>query len=129
MIKHTKKCVIYTRVSKGSQTAENQLPDLRRAAGLFGWAITGELRDDGISGTKGRDQRPAFDQLFQMVQRREIDVVSAWSIDRLGRSLQHLTAFMGEIQAAGVDLYIHQQAINTATPAGRMVFGIFSALG
>jgi DNA invertase Pin-like site-specific DNA recombinase len=95
----------------------------------MGWEIAAELVDDGISGAKGRAERPAFERLHQMIQRREIDVVMAWSIDRLGRSTSHLASFMNEIQAVGVDLYIHKQAINTATPSGRMVFGIFSALG
>lgn len=123
------RAVIYARVSTANQTTANQLLELRGAANRMGWRVTAELTDDGISGAKGRDQRTAFDQLFRMVQRKEVDVVMAWSIDRLGRSIQHLVSFMGEVQAAGVDLYIHQQAINTATPAGRMVFGIFSALG
>ena len=124
-----KKAVIYARVSTNHQNASNQLMELRQTADRFGWRVVAELVDDGISGTKGRDQRPAFDRLFQMVQRREIDVVMAWSIDRLGRSIQHLVSLMTDIQSAGVDLFIHQQAINTATPAGRMTFGIFSALG
>ena len=124
-----KKAAIYARVSTGHQTVDNQLLELRQAAERFGWQIVAELTDEGISGAKGRSDRPAFNRLFQMVQRREIDVVMAWSIDRLGRSIQHLVSFMTEIQAVGVDLYVHQQAINTATAAGRMVFGIFSALG
>ena len=84
--------------------------------------------DDGISGAKGRSDRPAFDRLFQMVQRKEIDVVMAWDVSRLGRSIQDLVSFMNEVQSAGVDLFIHQQSINTATSSGRMIFGIFSAL-
>ncbi len=88
-----------------------------------------ELADEGISGTKSRHERPAFNRLHQAIQRREVDIVCAWSIDRLGRSIQHLTGLMAELQAAHIDLYVHQQAINTATPAGRMVFGIFTALG
>lgn len=123
------RAVIYARVSTPQQTVANQLLELRQAADRMSWTVVSELTDDGISGAKGRDQRPAFDRLFQMVQRKEADVVMAWSIDRLGRSIQHLTSFMTEVQSIGIDLYIHQQAINTATPAGRMVFGIFSALG
>lgn len=124
----TRRAVIYARVSTNHQNASNQLLELRQSADRFGWRVIAELVDDGISGAKGRDQRPALDRLFQMIQRKEIDVVMAWSIDRLGRSIQHLVSFMTEVQSAGVDLYIHQQAINTATPAGRMVFGIFSSL-
>ena len=123
------KAVIYARVSTSQQTVENQLIELRAAARRMGWHIVEEICDSGISGSKGRNQRPGFDKLFQMVQRKQVDVVMSWSIDRLGRSLQDLVGFMKEVQGAGVDLYIHQQAINTATPAGRMVFGIFSALG
>jgi DNA invertase Pin-like site-specific DNA recombinase len=125
----TKKAVIYARVSTTHQNVSNQIIELRQTAKRFSWTICNELIDDGISGAKGRRDRPAFDRLFQMIQRRECDVVMAWSIDRLGRSIADLTSFMGEVQATGVDLYIEKQAINTATPSGRMIFGIFAALG
>ena len=61
--------------------------------------------------------------------RREFDIVLAWSVDRLGRSLQHLLTFLGELHAVGVDLYLHQQAVDTTTPAGRALFqmmGVFA---
>ena len=106
----------------------NQLLDLRQTAERFGWQVVSELVDDGISGAKGRGDRAAFDRLFHMIQRRECQVVMAWDVSRLGRSIQDLVGFMKEVQSAGIDLYIHQQAINTATASGRMVFGIFSAL-
>lgn len=124
-----KKAAIYARVSTTQQHVSNQLLELRQTAERFGWRVMAELVDDGVSGAKSRSDRPGFDRLFRMVQRHEIDVVMAWDVSRLGRSIQDLVAFMKEVQSAGVDLYIHQQAINTATPAGRMVFGIFSALG
>ncbi len=107
---------------------ENQLLELRAAAQRMGCRIVAELIDEGISGAKGRDERPSFNRLHQMIQRKEVDVVLAWSICRLGRSTTDLSVFLAEVQAAGIDLYIHQQSINTATPAGRMIFGIFSAL-
>lgn len=125
----TIRAAIYARVSTSHQNVSNQLLELREAARRMGWEITVELSDNGISGAKGRNQRPAFDRLLRMVQRREVDVVMAWSIDRLGRSIQHLVSFMADIQGAGLDLYIHKQAINTSTPTGRMFFGILSALG
>jgi DNA invertase Pin-like site-specific DNA recombinase len=124
-----KTAVIYGRVSTANQTVENQLIELRAAAKRMNWIVAREIADNGVSGAKGRTDRPGFDELFRMIQRRQIDVVMSWSIDRLGRSIQDLVAFMKDVQSANVDLYIHQQAINTATPAGRMVFGIFSALG
>lgn len=123
------RAVIYARVSTTHQNVDNQLLELRQTAKRFGWSIVFELVDDGVSGSKSRRDRPAFDRLFQIVQRHECDVVMAWDVSRLGRSIQDLVGFMKEVQSAGVDLYIHQQSINTATPAGRMVFGIFSALG
>ena len=78
--------------------------------------------DAGISGTKGREQRPGYDRLCRGIARREFDQVSAWSVDRLGRSLQELVAFLGELHAKGVDLYLHQQGIDTGTPAGKAMF-------
>ena len=124
-----KRAAIYARVSTTHQNVDNQLLELRETAKRFGWIITHEIVDDGISGAKGRDRRPGFDKLFRMIQKKEIDVVMAWSIDRLGRSIVDLTSFMGEIQSTGVDLYIEKQAINTQSASGRMIFGIFAALG
>jgi DNA invertase Pin-like site-specific DNA recombinase len=56
------------------------------------------------------------------VVRHQFDVVAAWSVDRLGRSLQDLVAFLGELQGAGVDLYLDRQGIDTSTPAGKALF-------
>ena len=73
--------------------------------------------------------RPAFDALHKAAVRREIDVVMAWSVDRLGRSLQDLVAFLSEIHAVGVDLFLHQQGLDTTTPAGKALFqmmGVFA---
>jgi len=120
---------IYARVSTSSQTVDNQIAELREVAARNGWYVITEFADKAISGAKGRDQRPAFDELIRRATRREFDIVLVWAIDWLGRSIQHLVGFMNEIQALGIDLYSHQQALNTATPAGRMVFSVFSALG
>jgi DNA invertase Pin-like site-specific DNA recombinase len=125
----SKKVAIYARVSTSSQTVENQFQELREVAKRNGWQIVAELSDSGISGAKGRDQRPAFDQLLKRATRREFDLIMVWAIDRLGRSIQHLVGFMNDILAMDVDLYVHQQAIDTTTPSGRMIFSIFSALG
>ena len=90
-----------------------------------------EFVDAGVSGAKGRDKRPAFDRLCKAVTRRKIDVVAAWSLDRLGRSLQDLVGFLGELNGAGCDLYLERQAVDTTTPAGRALFqmlGVFAEL-
>jgi DNA invertase Pin-like site-specific DNA recombinase len=109
---------IYTRVSTGAQTTENQLRELRAVAERLGHQVVAEYADNGISGAKGRDQRPGLNSLLEGVTRRDFDKVMAWSVDRLGRSLPHLLAFMGELKAKGVDLYLHQQSLDTSTPAG-----------
>ncbi|MGZ9083695.1 MAG: recombinase family protein [Rhodoplanes sp.] len=123
------RAAVYLRVSTDDQTTYNQYQALWAAAARAGWTITATFEDQGISGTKGRDQRPGFDQLHRAITRREVDVVMAWSVDRLGRSLQDLVAFLGELRAVGCDLYLHQQGVDTTTPAGRALFqmlGVFA---
>ena len=120
--------VIYSRVSTSKQTTENQHLELRKVAERNNWIIVQELNDNGISGSKGRKDRPAFDHLHKMIARREVDLVMVWSIDRLGRSITDLVALMGEMEAKGVDFYSHIQAIDSRTPAGKLSFAIFSAI-
>jgi DNA invertase Pin-like site-specific DNA recombinase len=124
-----KQVAICARVSTSSQTVENQFQELREVAKRTGWTIVAELADAGISGSKGRGQRPAFDQQLKRATRREFDLIMVWTIDRLGRSIQHLVGSLNDILAMDVDLYVHQQAIDTTTPSGRMIFSIFSAVG
>lgn len=123
-----KRVALYCRVSTAEQTTENQERELRSVAGRAGWLITAVFTDAGISGARGRDKRPGFDQLMKAATRREIDMVAAWSVDRLGRSLQDLVGFLSEIHGAGVDLYLHQQAIDTSTPAGKAMFQMMAPL-
>lgn len=124
-----KRVAIHACVSTSIQTVENQFQELREVAQRNEWQIDAELSDSGISGAKSRDQRPAFDSLLKRATRREFDLIMVWAIDRFGRSIQHLVGFMNDIQAMDVDLYVHQQAIDTTTPSGRMIFSIFSAPG
>ena len=119
-----KRVAVYARVSTDGQTTENQLRELRAAVERNGWAIVGEYVDHGISGAKGRRDRPQFDALLRGVTRKEFDVVAAWSVDRLGRSLQDLVGFLVDLQAKGVHLYLHQQALDTSTPSGKAMFGM-----
>ena len=124
-----KRVAIYTRVSTDGQSVENQRRELLAVAERRGWEAVNEFTDHGISGAGGRDKRPAFDKMLKGATRREFDMIAAWSVDRLGRSLQHLVAFLGEVQAAGVGLYLHQQALDTSTPSGRAMFqmcGVFA---
>ncbi|TDJ62803.1 MAG: recombinase family protein, partial [Proteobacteria bacterium] len=109
-----KRVAIYARVSTNGQTVTNQLRELRQVAKHQSWKVVAEFIDRGVSGAKGRAQRPQFDKLCQAATRREIDLIMSWSVDRLGRSLQHLVTFLGEIHAKGVDLYLHQQGVDTS---------------
>lgn len=123
------RAAIYARVSTDHQTTENQLNELRAVAQRMGWEVVAEYVDHGVSGAKGRDQRPQFDAMLTAVTRREVDVIVAWSVDRLGRSLQHLVSFLDEIHGKRVDLYLHQPGIDTTTPAGKALFqmcGVFA---
>ncbi len=119
-----KNVALYARVSTDGQSTENQLRELRAAIARHGWNIVAEYVDHGISGAKGRKDRPRFDALLHAVARREFDMVAVWSVDRLGRSLQDLVSFLGDLQSKKVDLYLHQQALDTSTPSGKAMFGM-----
>lgn len=127
----TKRIALYTRVSTndGKQTTENQLRDLHLMAERMGWEIVAHFTDEGISGARGRDKRPGLDAMLKAITRREFDMVAAWSVCRLGRSLQHLVGLLGDLDARGVDLYLHVQALDTSTPSGKAMFqmlGVFA---
>jgi DNA invertase Pin-like site-specific DNA recombinase len=121
------KVAVYARVSTDDQTPANQIDALREVGRRLNWDIVEVFLDQGISGAKGR--RPGLDRLLKGVNRREFDLVAVWSVDRLGRSLSDLLALLGEFNAKGVGLYLHQQGLDTTTPAGRTMFqvlGIFA---
>lgn len=121
---HPLRAAIYARVSTDRQSTENQLRELRQAAQRLGWSVVGEFVDSGISGAKGRKDRPQLDAMLKGVSRKDFDVVASWSVDRLGRSLIDLVSMLQELHSTGVDLYLHQQGINTTTPAGKALFGM-----
>lgn len=121
-----KRVAVYLRVSTTTQTTENQKRELEAIAAKSGWNIVAFYEDFGISGAKGKQHRPSFKKLMDDATRRKFDVIAAWSIDRLGRSLQDLVVFLNEINALGIDLYLHQQAIDTSTPAGKLIFHVCS---
>jgi DNA invertase Pin-like site-specific DNA recombinase len=120
---------LYLRVSTDDQTVENQRQALTEACERRGWRVAAEYIDAGISGAKGRGDRPGFDRLHKAIVRGKFDVVAAWSVDRLGRSLQDLVTFLGELHGAGCDLYLDRQGVDTSTPAGKAMFqmlGVFA---
>ena len=101
--------VIYGRVSSNDQTTDNQTTKLNEIVEQNKWTLVDTYLDQGISGSKGRDQRPEFDRLCKDMVRRRFNRVLVWDVSRLGRSLQHLIEFLGDVQSVGCDLYIHQQ--------------------
>ncbi len=119
-----KRARIFARVSTVGQTTENQLRELRLVAERNGWEIVREFIDQGISGEKGKESRPQFNALHVAIARKDCDLVMAWSVDRLGRSLKDLVEFLGQVHAKGIGLYLHQQGLDTSTPAGKMLFGM-----
>jgi DNA invertase Pin-like site-specific DNA recombinase len=123
------KAALYLRVSTTDQTTDNQERELRAAAARLGHEIMEIYKDFGISGAKGRDKRPAFDRLHKDATRKKFDVVMAWSVDRLGRSLQDLMHFLAHLHAKQIGLYLHQQGLDTTTPSGKAMFqmcGVFA---
>lgn len=109
---------IYTRVSTGSQTTENQRLALDTMAAQRGWTVTGRYEDAGISGAKTK--RPALDALLADARHGKFDAVLSWSLDRMGRSLAHLIDLVAELEAAGVHVAFHQHSIDTTGPSGRL---------
>ena len=124
-----KKVCLYCRVSTAHQTSENQLRELRAVAERMGYEIVSEFIDKGISGAKSRKDRPALAEMMKLATQRKFEMVMCWSIDRLGRSLQHLVEILNELQSMKIDLFFMQQGMDTTTPSGRMIFSVFGAIG
>jgi DNA invertase Pin-like site-specific DNA recombinase len=122
-----KRAALYVRVSTDHQSVENQVRELEEVAERRGWTLVEVYRDAGISGAKGRAQRPGLDAMLKDASRRKFDVVMAWAIDRLGRSLIDLLGTIEHLQEVGVDLYLDQQRIDTTTPTGKLLFQITGA--
>jgi DNA invertase Pin-like site-specific DNA recombinase len=124
-----KRVAIYIRVSTDKQSTDNQRRELEAVAERSGWQIVKVYEDAGISGSKGRNKRPGLDAMLKAVNAREFDMVAAWSVDRLGRSLTDLLAILQGLHDKGVDLFLHQQGLDTSTTAGKAMFqmlGVFA---
>jgi DNA invertase Pin-like site-specific DNA recombinase len=127
MTKTVNRAAIYARVSTDSQTVENQIRELRQIAERRGWEVVEVYTDAGISGAKGRAQRPGLDRMLKDASRRKFDIVMSWAIDRFGRSLIDLLGTIQHLEAVGVDLFLDQQSIDTTTPMGKLVFQVTGA--
>ncbi len=121
-----KRVAFYLRVSTGSQTVENQRQELARAAEQRAWTVVELYSDNGISGKHGREKRPAFDRMCRDAVGGKFDIVAAWSVDRLGRSVLHLAQFVEDLRAAGIGLFLLKQGLDSETPTGRAMLGMCS---
>ena len=127
--KKMKRAALYLRVSKQEQTIENQRIELERVAKAKGWKVIATFKDEGVSGAFGREVRAQYDLMLKQGVQAKFDVVLAWDVSRLSRSLVDLVTTLDELHACGIDLYLHQQAIDTTTPAGKAMFqmcGVFA---
>jgi DNA invertase Pin-like site-specific DNA recombinase len=122
-----RRAALYVRVSTDRQTIENQELQLRQVAERRGWQVVEIYNDAGISGAKGRKDRPGLDRMLNDASRGKFDIVMAWAIDRVGRSLIDLLGTIQHLEACGVDLYLDQQNIDTTTPMGKLIFQITGA--
>jgi len=113
---------VYARVSTSGkgQTVDNQLSELREYVSRRGWTIANEYVDVGESGRK--KSRPAFDSMLADAKRRKLDVVCAWSFDRLGRSLYNLVELGRTLDELDVQLLTMRESVDTTTTAGRFFF-------
>lgn len=123
--------LLYTRVSTSRQTAANQIQVLTDVGKRLGWNIVGVITDTAVSGSKGREQRPGFNELMTAITRGECDLVAAWDASRLSRSIKHLVEFLEHLKHRNCGLYLHQSGIDTTTPSGQALIhmlGVFSQL-
>src|SRR5262249_41868766 len=117
---------IYARVSTIDQNPNLQLDELSRYAGVRGLQLVATYVDQGVSGAKS--QRPQLGALMAAAKRRQFDALLVWKLDRLARSVRHLTTLAGELEALGIDLVVPGQAIDTSTPTGRLLFNMLGAI-
>src|SRR6266853_1075030 len=122
-----KRAAIYARVSTNNgQNPEMQLGELRAYCEKRGWELAGEFVDVGISGAKER--RPALDRLLSLCRKRSVDAVVVYRYDRFARSLRQLVNALEEFRALGIDFVSLHEGVDTSTPNGRLVFGIFASI-
>jgi len=124
-----KRVALYARVSAKGQSTDQQIDQLRSAANLHGYTIIKEYVDDGISGIHGRDRRPALDEMLNDCLKRRFDLVMTVSIDRIGRNISNLIETVNHIQSAKIDICFLREALDTTSPAGKMMLHLFGIIG
>lgn len=120
------KVALYSRVSTMEQNAAMQLEELRAYCQRRGWEIAEEFTDTGISGSK--ESRPALNRLLADARRRRFDAVLVYRYDRFARSLRQLVNALSEFDALEIHFVSLHEGVDTSTPNGRLVFGIFASI-
>lgn len=123
----TQRVALYVRHSTANQTSDSQLQDLSTIAKNRNWQIVEVFEDAGLSGSKGRDERQGLDAMLKAASRGEFEILACFSIDRLGRSLQHLITTVNDLHACGIEIFFSQQNIDTTTPSGKLIFNVFAS--
>jgi DNA invertase Pin-like site-specific DNA recombinase len=118
---------LYARVSTlNGQHRDVQIRELHEYAERRGWEIVAEYVDEGISGA--RERRPALDRLWTDCRKRKVDAVLVYRYDRFARSLRQLVNALDEFRALGIDFVSLHEGVDTSTPNGRLIFGIFASI-
>jgi DNA invertase Pin-like site-specific DNA recombinase len=122
------RAAIYARVSTTNHGQDTglQTRELQDFCQHRGWTTVEEYVDIGISGAKER--RPALDRLMIDAKRRRFDVVVVYRYDRFARSLRHLVNALEEFRALGIQFVSIHEGVDTSTPNGRLIFGIFASI-
>ena len=124
-----KRVAAYCRISTNTQDTSSQLLAIKEAIQSNGDTLISVYEDIGISGVKSRSDRPALDQMLRDAKEGKFDKVAAFDISRLGRSMGNLISTLQDLEQAGVDIQLLKNGISTDSPGGKMLFGIFGALG
>jgi DNA invertase Pin-like site-specific DNA recombinase len=121
------RAALYARVSThAGQNPDMQLAELREYCARRGWEVVGEYVDAGISGA--RERRPELDQMLVICRRRQVEAVVVYRYDRFARSLRQLVNALEEFRTLGIEFVSIHEGVDTSTPNGRLVFGIFATI-
>ena len=122
------KVAIYSRVSTNVQTTENQLLPLKEYVERMNYELVNIYQDEGISASKGRDQRPALNEMMKDAVKGKFKKVLVFDVSRLGRSLKDLINIMTDLKNQNIDFYFYNQGIDTTSSTGQMMFNLLGVL-
>lgn len=129
----TTRAAIYLRVSTDEQVSGYGLDlQLSRCEGMAtakGWGRACVFVDEGVSGTRGVDDRPGLAAMLDAIDAGEVDAVIVYALDRLARSTRLVLEYVDRLAAKGAAIVSCKESLDTGTPAGQFVLTMFAALG